>query len=117
MLKPRVFRITDTMLLAATIAEVIDELHPDTTFVDGNGVGAGVVDRLRQLGYDVIDVLGQSKPLDERYYCNKRAECYGGVKNWLRGDVQLPKDEELREGVGGPGIRPPQGPYPPRRQR
>ena len=99
-LKPRVFRITDTMMLAATIAEVIDELHPDTTFVDGNGVGAGVVDRLRQLGYDVIDVLGQSKPLDERYY-NKRAECYGGVKNWLRGDVQLPKDEELREELVG----------------
>ena len=99
-LKPRVFRITDAMMLAATIAEVIDELHPDTTFVDGNGVGAGVVDRLRQLGYDVIDVLGQSKPLDERYY-NKRAECYGGVKNWLRGDVQLPKDEELREELVG----------------
>ena len=99
-LKPRELRIPDTMVLAATIADAIDELHPDTTFIDGNGIGAGVVDRLRQLGYDVIDVLGQSKPLDERYY-NKRAECYGGVKAWLRGDVDLFKDDELREELVG----------------
>lgn len=99
-LKPRVYRIPDTMLLAATIADAIDELHPDTVFVDGNGIGAGVVDRLRQLGYDVIDVLGQSAALDERYY-NKRAECYGGLREWLRGDVQLPPDDELREELVG----------------
>lgn len=99
-LKPRVYRIPDTMLLAATIADAIDETHPDTVFIDGNGIGAGVVDRLRQLGYDVIDVLGQSAALDERYY-NKRAECYGGLREWLRGDVQLPPDDELREELVG----------------
>lgn len=91
-----VYRIGDTMQLASKVATHIDAMRPDTVFVDGNGIGAGVVDRLRQLGYPVVDVIGQAKPNDMRYY-NKRAECYGGLKEWLRGDVRIPKDGELRE--------------------
>lgn len=99
-LPPVVYRIGDTMQLASKVAHHIDAMNPGTVFVDGNGIGAGVVDRLRQLGYPVVDVLGQSRPNDERYY-NKRAECYGGLKEWLRGDVRLPKDSELREELIG----------------
>lgn len=95
-LPPIQFRLPDTMMVASKVAEEIDRRRPDTVFVDGNGLGAGVVDRLRQLNFDVVDVVGQSKPNDLRYY-NKRAECYGGLKEWLRGGVHLPADHELRE--------------------
>lgn len=91
-----VYRIPDTMVLASRVAEEIDKRRPDTVFVDGNGIGAGVVDRLRQLGFPVVDVLGQSAPVDRRYY-NKRAENYGGLRDWLRGDVSLPDDSDLKE--------------------
>lgn len=95
-LPPIQLRMPDIMMLASRVADEIDRQRPDTVFVDGNGIGAGLVDRLRQLGFSVIEVLGQAKPNDPRYY-NKRAECYGGLKEWLRGAVSLCSDDELRE--------------------
>ncbi|HEU4419144.1 MAG TPA: hypothetical protein VFT55_09415 [Planctomycetota bacterium] len=43
------------MDLAARVAAVIQEWRPDAVFID-SGAGAGVIDRLRQLGYDVMEV-------------------------------------------------------------
>ena len=33
------------------VAEAIDEFEPEVTFIDATGMGWGVVDRLRQMGY------------------------------------------------------------------
>ena len=93
---PKQYREPDLMRFASIVADEIDKQRPDTVFVDGNGLGAGLVDRLRQLGFQVVEVIGQSKPNDLHYY-NKRAECYGGLKEWLRGAVKLPNDHELQE--------------------
>ena len=41
----------DTMQLAARVADWIDRWRPDAVFIDDGGVGGGVVDRLRQLGF------------------------------------------------------------------
>jgi hypothetical protein len=47
----------DTMTLAAgCVADLYQQHQADGLFVDGGGVGAGVVDRLRQLGLPVFDV-------------------------------------------------------------
>lgn len=91
----------DTMQLAARVAMEIDDFQPDATMVDGTGLGAGVVDRLRQLNYRVVDVLPGSKPDDPNKYFNKRAEMWGRLKDWLRGDVQIPDDEELKASLTG----------------
>ena len=95
-LPPKQYREPDLMRLASLVADEIDKQRPDTVFVDGNGLGAGLIDRLRQLGFQIIEVIGQSRPIDLHYY-NKRAECYGGLKEWLRSDVSLPNDNELQE--------------------
>ena len=75
------------MQLAARVAEHVDYLRSlglrVVLFVDGGGVGGGVVDRLRQLHYDPIEVQFGSKPDDQRKYANKRAEMWGAVKAWL----------------------------------
>jgi len=97
----RKFRGVDTMQLAAYVAEEIDEWEPDAVFVDGNGLGAGVVDRLRSLNYRVIDVLGQSSPNNKDKYANKSAEMWGEMRDWLRGDSQIPDDPGLRDGLIG----------------
>lgn len=77
--------------------------------VDGGGVGGGVVDRLRQLGVDVIEVqfggkatpsLGESNREKARYF-NKRAEIWGGGRDWLRGGA-LPNSPQLLEALCGP---------------
>lgn len=97
----RKFRELDTMQVAAIVAEVIDDWEPDCTFVDGAGLGAGVVDRLRQLNYRVVDVQAGSSPDDKEKYANKRAEIWGRMRDWLKGDVELPEDDGLKSALTG----------------
>jgi hypothetical protein len=81
------YRELDTMQLASRVAQHIDYLKTlglkPVVFVDGGGVGGGVVDRLRQLGYDVVEVQFGGKANDARKYLNKRAEMWGALKDWL----------------------------------
>lgn len=92
------FRNLDTMQLASKVVEHVKQLKQVglrvVIFVDGGGVGGGVVDRLRQLAYDVIEVQFGGKADDERMYANKRAEMWGRMKEWLAGGC-LAKDEAL----------------------
>lgn len=95
------YRGLDTMQVAARTAEAIDEWHPDAVFVDGTGVGAGVVDRLRSLNYTVFDVLGSARADDPQKFANKRAECWGRMKEWLGSECSLPRDDGLRDALIG----------------
>jgi hypothetical protein len=89
------YRGLDTMMTSSRVAELINRYNPDTVFVDGVGLGAGVVDRLRQLNFQVVDVQSAAAPNDGRYQ-NKRAEMWGGLKEWLDGNVSLLRNEKLR---------------------
>lgn len=95
---PLRYRELDTMQLAARVAEHVETLkkagYRVVIFVDGGGVGGGVVDRLRQLNYDVVEVQFGAKADDGRKYHNKRAEMWGRVKEWLPSGC-LAKDEAL----------------------
>ena len=53
--EPEVFCKTDQMTLAAHVALAMENFHPDAVFIDG-GCGGGVIDRLRQLGFEVFEV-------------------------------------------------------------
>lgn len=95
----KVYRESDTMQLVGKVAERYGEMEtlgfePDVIFVDGVGVGGGVVDRLRELGFPVIEVNnGEKATRSDRYY-NKGAECWGLMKEWLRTGA-LPEDDEI----------------------
>jgi len=80
---PLRFRGLDTMQLAGFAAEQCDKWNPVAVFIDGNGVGGGVVDRLRAMGYPVRDVQAGGKARNERDYHNKTAECWGLMRDWL----------------------------------
>jgi hypothetical protein len=84
---PKAFRELDTMQLAAQVGEHINELKAlglrVIAFVDGGGIGGGVIDRLRQLGHEVIEVNFGGKPDDPKRYVNKAAEMWDRVKAWL----------------------------------
>lgn len=73
----------NTMELAEKVADLIDKYKPDACFVDGGGVGGGVVDRLKMLGYRVIEVQSGGKASDTEKYLNKRAEMWGEMREWL----------------------------------
>jgi len=51
-----VFRGVDTMTLSAAIVDLADLYRPKAVFVDGGGVGGGVIDRPRFLGQPVQDI-------------------------------------------------------------
>jgi len=91
-------RGADTMTVAAHVAGHVNSLRAlgqrVVLFIDGGGVGGGVIDRLRQLGFDPVEVQFGSRANDPRRYANKRAEIWGKMKEWLKlGAIE--KDESL----------------------
>ena len=97
----------DLMTLAGRVAERAAAERVAAVFVDEGGIGAGVVDRLRQLGVPRvfgINFGGAAAPWDEAgarpRYANKRAEIWGSVKDWLEKGA-LPDDPELGADLTG----------------
>jgi len=86
----------DLMATAHHVAEVIKRERPIQVFVDGSGIGAGVVDRLRQLNYPVVDVNFGNQSLSARFL-NKRAESWWAMKEFIEGLAELPRDPRLKE--------------------
>ena len=91
------FRIPDLMRVASLVAEAIRKWTPAATCIDAIGLGAGVVDRLRQLGYSIVSVKASETAIDDRKYTNRRAELWAGYKTWLEEGGCLPEDDELRQ--------------------
>lgn len=90
----------DTTYSANRIAELIDRHNPDAVFIDGGGVGGGVVDQLKARGYKVIEVGFGEKAEDERW-ADKRTEMWARTRDWL-GEGCLPNDGFLVDDLAGP---------------
>jgi hypothetical protein len=100
--KPRVMRIDDLMVLAGQAAEYVDKWRPDAVFVDAGGMGAGVIDRLRQLGYPCIGVDFGGTALDARFE-NRRTEMWWNMAEWIKtGGGCLSNMEDLTEDLVAP---------------
>ena len=77
-------------------------------FVDVGGLGAGVVDRLRELGHGdiVIAVNSGNKALDAERYVNKRAEMWGEMNKWLIDQPsKIPDSDTLHADLCGPSYK------------
>jgi hypothetical protein len=89
----RKFRELNTMQMAAQIVACMKDYGGvAATFVDGVGVGAGVVDRLQMLGHAVIEVNGGATAFDEVTFFNKTSEMWSRMRDWIKG-ADLPKDD------------------------
>lgn len=65
--------------------------------VDGTGLGAGVVDNLKHLGYPVNDIQFGAGPLDKKAYRMKSDELWGTLKNDME-SLCFP-EEDTEEGM------------------
>lgn len=94
----------DTMQLAARVAEFITDLKPDAVFVDGAGVGGGVIDRLFQLGHTgvVMEVNGGTKASQPEKFMNLRAEMWSKMRDWIKNNGILDDDQQLEDDLTGP---------------
>lgn len=97
---PKVYRGIDNMTLADKVAQEIERFHPDAVFIDA-GNGAGVIDRLRQLHHDVIEVHFSGHPSHARYL-NKRAEMWFEMRDWLRAGGAIPDLVDLKQDLAAP---------------
>jgi hypothetical protein len=70
--------------------------------VDVVGLGAGVADRLRQLGHRVIGVNSGSKALNPDKFINLKAEMWSKMRNWLAESAVIPDRPELRDDLLAP---------------
>jgi hypothetical protein len=94
------FSGVDTMELAARVVEVANDKKADQVFIDGGGVGGGVVDRCRQLGLDVMEINFGGKATDPRY-SNMRAQMWGNMKEAIGDGIRLPDDYDLISDITG----------------
>jgi hypothetical protein len=74
----------DTMELVDKVIRAIYNWKGYLIFVDSNGLGAGVADRLRQLRHRVIDVSAGSRASDDSRFLNLRAEMWFNTLEWLQ---------------------------------
>jgi phage terminase large subunit len=91
-----------------TLADRVDHLYQDAEqqpieiCCDNIGLGAGVVDRLRQLGVPAIGINVSETPSKADTYANKRAELWFTCREWLGGEVELPDHQQLVEDLVAP---------------
>lgn len=77
------FKNRDNMWVANEVAKWIDATQPDAVNIDA-GNGTGVIDRLREMKYQVHEVWFGGKSASKEW-ANKRTEMYADLRDWLGG--------------------------------
>jgi hypothetical protein len=99
------YRKYDTMQVAGLVYQIIKDENPAKVFIDVVGLGAGVVDRLKEMGFGdkIMAVNAGSSPLNGEIYFNKRAEMWGEMLKWLEdGPVMIPDSTTLASDLCAP---------------
>lgn len=86
--------VRDSMRLVSIVVDELNRNKPDAFFFDGVGVGGPVGDRVKQLGYNVMEVTA-SLPSPDPKYANMRAYMYIKMREWMEAGGALPDDPVL----------------------
>jgi hypothetical protein len=90
------FQKLDTMQLAGWVVAAINECHPDRMYIDEIGVGAGVVDRLREQGFNVRGINVARRARQETIFTNTRSEGYWKLRELFASrQIRIPRDNQL----------------------
>jgi hypothetical protein len=99
------FKGDDTMETVGRIIECMEEYKPVLVNIDEGGLGAGVVDRMKEQRYKVKGVNFSNKSKNMMMYGNKRAEMWGDMREWLK-TASIPKDRTLKTDLISPLMKP-----------
>jgi hypothetical protein len=89
------YRDLNLMEFTDYVAGAINHYGAAMTFVDVVGIGAGVMDRLVQLGFRNVMGANAGFSADNPRYKNKRAEMWDTMKKWLEEGGDIPDDPIL----------------------
>ena len=100
-------RKKDTMEVAGIVARIIQKEKPTRVFVDVGGLGAGVVDRLKELGFSEVEgVNAGEKALEPDKFANRRAEMWGTMRDWLKETpCRIPDSDSLHGDLSAPSYK------------
>lgn len=106
-LEIKTYNSMDLMALCGAVKNQYDDCtvleKPSEICVDVIGLGAGVVDRLRELNLPVQGVNVAEAPSTKKNYLNLRAELWFAVKDWLNlRACKIPEDSELHQELISP---------------
>ena len=88
----------DTVQLAMRIAEAYRDLGGSgTIIVEENGVGGGVIDTLRNLGYPVVGLISGKAAEDKDIFFNNTAESWFKMMKWFELGADIIDDPILAE--------------------
>lgn len=85
----------DSMKVVSLLTMILDRHKPDVTFMDKGSMGGPVADRLRQLGYHVIDVGFGDNAADLKHYKSRTAEMGSRCRQWLLDGGAIPNEPQL----------------------
>lgn len=92
----RTFHGLDTMQLAGWVIAAINEAQPSYICVDEIGVGAGVVDQLKEQGYRVRGINVARRAGQDSVFANLRAEGYWRLRElFSSSQISIPADNQL----------------------
>jgi len=105
------YRNYETMEIVGLILRLIKEENPDFICIDTIGIGVGVGDRLKELGYGrIVKYINSAETKSCVYpdrYHNKRAEMWGLMKEWLESEpVSIPDANSLAADLGSLSAKP-----------
>lgn len=98
------YRGFDTVQVAERVIEFIKKEAPDGTIIDGDGIGAGVIDHIKFRGFGdrLFEFHGGAAANDSSMYFNRRAEVWGIMRDWLSASAEIPDDAELATDLTSP---------------
>ena len=94
----------DTVFVAERVIHWIGQEKPDATVIDADGLGAGVYDQIKYRGFGerLFEFHGGLPASDTAQYFNRRAECWGLLRDWLNAEAEIPDDPELESDLTSP---------------
>jgi hypothetical protein len=99
------FKGDDTMTVVGHVIEAIETYKPALVVIDEGGLGAGIVDRLKEQRYKIKGVNFGNKSKNPLMWGNKRAEMWGEMREWLK-TASVPHDRYLKNDLTGPMMKP-----------
>lgn len=92
----KVFSQKDTMTTVGEIQTALRETRATSAKIDAVGIGAGVYDRLNELGAPVREMQSGAAAQDPERFANARAEWWWGLRERFEtGDIEIEDDEDL----------------------
>lgn len=94
--RPRLkFKGLSLVKLAEIAMREADRTRPDAIVVEATGVGAGLIDIMRDRGYKITEVHPGAAANEHDLYVNRRAEYWSIMADWLHEEGCIPDDPDM----------------------